>query len=153
MADNTQDAMAAAGFTQAPAQGGVIQQSTQFVQAPQPVQPVVVTPAPVLVAPQPVQVVQAPIVNTGTAVSPTTVVSGTDNTVTFSSIIQDNSGGVSSMRVLMLLWGIGVLTIWVAAWIVGMIHGIYTAPTIPSEIVTILLGITGTKCVQRFGEK
>jgi hypothetical protein len=147
MADNTQDAMAAAGFTQAPVQGGVIQQSTQFVQAPQPipVQPVIVA-----AQPQPVQVVQTPVT---TNISPTTVVSGTDNTVTFSSIIQDNSGGVSSMRILMLLWGVGVLAIWSAAWIVGMFHGVYAAPTIPSEIVTILLGITGTKCVQRFGEK
>jgi len=149
MADNTQDAMAAAGFTQAPTQGGIVQQSAQFVQAPQ---PVVVTPTPVVVAaqPQPVQIVQSPVT---TNVSPTAVVSGTDNTVTFSSIIQDNSGGVSSMRILMLLWGVGVLAVWSAAWIVGIFHGVYAAPTIPSEIVTILLGITGTKCVQRFGEK
>lgn len=148
MADNTQDALVAAGFTQAPQQGGVVQSTAGFVQAPTFVQTSQV------VAPQPVQVVQAaPIVNNGTAVTPTTVVSGTDNTVTFSSIIQDNSGGVSSMRALMLLWGVGVFVMWAAAWIVGMAHGVYTAPTIPGEVITVLLGITGTKCVQRFGEK
>lgn len=70
-----------------------------------------------------------------------------------SSMFEDNSGGISSIRVLMLLWGAGVFIIWAAAWAVAIYHGIYTAPNIPPEVVTILLGVTGIKTVQRFGEK
>ncbi len=129
MADPTQDALAAAGFVQAPPNGAVVQ------------------PAPIIQ--------QAPVVvNTGTNVSPTTEIVGNNDTVNnFSSMLQDNSGGISSMRCLMLLWGGGVFLMWASAWIVGMVHGIYLPPTIPTEIVTVLLGITGTKCIQRFGEK
>ena len=136
MADNIQqDTMANAGFTQAPPDGGsVVQPPTPFVQAP-------------------VQVNQAPVVNTGTNVSPTTVVSGNDNTVNLSSMIQDNTGGMSSIRVLMLLWGGGVFTVWATAVIVGLFHGIYVIPSIPESVVQILVGIVGIKTVQRFGEK
>lgn len=139
MADPTQDAMIAAGFVQPGADGTIQTAPTQIIQAPVQAAPVV-----------------APTtgVNTGTNVSPTTVISGNNDTVNnFSSMLQDNSGGVSSMRCLMLLWGAGVFLMWAGAWIVGMVHGIYVPPSIPTEIVTILLGITGTKCVQRFGEK
>ena len=118
-------------------------------------------------APQPPPVVQQPIVQSsvtpttanigtsgvGTNVSPTTVVNGTDNTVNFSSIIQDNSGGVSSIRVLMLLWGCGVFLVWTTATIVGMFHGVYAIPAIPQPVVEILISVTGIKVVQRFGEK
>ena len=101
----------------------------------------------------PVQVNQAPVVNTGTNVSPTTVVSGNDNTVNLSSMIQDNTGGTSSIRVLMLLWGGGVFTVWATKMIVGLFHGIYVIPSIPESVVQILVGIVGIKTVQRFGEK
>jgi hypothetical protein len=63
-----------------------------------------------------------------------------NNKISLSSIVQDNSGGLSSSRILMLMWGIVTLLIWAAG-------------TIPPEVVTILLGITGAKVVQRFGEK
>ena len=91
--------------------------------------------------------------NSGTNVSPATVVSGNNNDISISSIIQDNSGGVSSTRVLMLAWGLIPLIIWSAGAIVALYHGIYIFPTISPEVVTIMLGITGAKVVQRFGEK
>ena len=129
MADNTTSySMAAAGFSQSPPPSGFVQAPPQFVQAPQPIQ---------LVVPQPL-----PPVSTGNATSSS-----------FSSIIQDNSGGVSSIRCLMLLWGVGVFLIWSAGAIVGLVHGIYVFPTIPAEVVTILLGVSGIKTIQRFGEK
>jgi hypothetical protein len=153
MPDDT-NAMIQAGFVQ-PGQPQP-QQPPQFVQAPQFVQQ---PPQP---APQFVQAPQEPVLNTSnttantngaTAITPTAVISGNNNNVDISSIIQDNSGGLSSIRVLMLLWGGGVFLIWSAAWIVGLYHGIYTAPTLPPEIVTILLGVSGIKTVQRFGER
>ena len=144
MADNTPDAMAQAGFSQAPPPSGFVQAPPQFVQAPQPM---------VLQSPTPIQVNQAPVVNSGTNVSPTTIVSGNENTLNFSSIIQDNSGGISSIRCLMLLWGVGVFLVWAAGAVVGLVHGVYVFPTIPPEVVTILLGVSGIKTVQRFGER
>ena len=83
----------------------------------------------------------------------------TDNTTTvkpkntISSIIEDSSGGLSSIRILMLLWGCGVFLIWGTACIIGLLHGVYTFPVIPDSILTILLGVTGIKTVQRFSEK
>ena len=88
MADNVNE-MTQAGFVQSP----------QFVQATS--------------VQSPTTVVQTTAATSNTDVSPTTVVGGIDNTVNnFSSIIQDNSGGVSSIRVLMLLWGCGVFLVW-----------------------------------------
>ena len=144
MADNTPDAMAQAGFSQAPPPPGFVQAPPQFVQAPQPM---------VLQPPTPIQVNQEPVVNSGTNVSPTTVVSGNANTLNFSSIIQDNSGGISSIRCLMLLWGVGVFLVWAAGAVVGLVHGVYVFPTIPPEVVTILLGVSEIKTVQSFGER
>ena len=68
-------------------------------------------------------------------------------------IMEDNSGGISSMRILMLMWGIGAFLVWAAAVITALWHGVFVMPTLPAEIVTILLGVTGIKSVQRFGEK
>ena len=95
----------------------------------------------------------ASTVNSGTNVSPTNVVTVNNDNVSISSIIQDNSGGLSSIRVLMLLWGCGVFLVWAAGAVTAMIHGIYVFPTIPPEVVTILIGVTGIKTVQRFGER
>jgi hypothetical protein len=148
------NAMIQAGFIQPGQQQP--QSPSQFVQAPQFAQP---QPQPPQQFQQPPQVQQASVAQTSattdgsTTVAPTAVVTGNNNSIDISSIVQDNSGGLSSMRILMLLWGVGVFLMWSGAWIVGLVHGIYLAPTIPSEIVTILLGLTGVKCVQRFGEK
>ena len=92
-------------------------------------------------------------VTTGDNSGQTAVVTGNNDNVSISSIIQDNTGGLSSIRVLMLLWGGGVFLVWAAGACVAIYHGIYVFPSLPPEIVTILLGVTGIKTVQRFGEK
>jgi hypothetical protein len=53
----------------------------------------------------------------------------------------------------MLLWGVGVFLVWAAGAVVGLVYGVYVFPTIPAEVVTILLGVSGIKTVQRFGER
>ena len=144
MADNTPDAMAAAGFSQAPQPSG-------FVQVPQSAVPP--TPIPAV---QPVTAnttVADNTNNSGTNVSPTAIVTGNNNKIDISSIIQDNTGGLSSIRILMLLWGAGVFLVWAAAVIVGLFHGIYAIPSIPETVVQILVGVTGIKTIQRFGER
>ncbi len=76
-----------------------------------------------------------------------------------SSVLEDNSGGLSSMRVMALLWCVGVFSIWaVASFLViyttaGTATPVLTLMPIPGEVVTILLGFCGMKVVQRFGEK
>ncbi len=75
-----------------------------------------------------------------------------DNKTDLTSFIQDNSGGISSIRLLMLLWGVGVFLIWGFGSVMATIHGL-PFPSLPPEIVTILLGVTGIKTVQRFAEK
>lgn len=67
--------------------------------------------------------------------------------------LEDNAGGTSSIRILMLMWGIGVFLVWAAATITALFNGIYVIPPLPPEIITVLLGVTGIKSVQRFGEK
>ena len=69
------------------------------------------------------------------------------------SMIEDNTGGISAIRVLMLAWGLGVFIIWGFATVTAVIHGIYVVPTIPESVVTILLGVVGSKVVQRPFEK
>ncbi len=70
-----------------------------------------------------------------------------------SSILEDNSGGLSSTRILMLSWGIGVLLVWAAGSIIGFLHGVYVFPAIPESVVSILGIVLGGKVIQRFGEK
>jgi hypothetical protein len=71
----------------------------------------------------------------------------------FSEIMQDNSGGLSSIRILMLSWGLGVLLIWMASILFALITHTVIPTILTPEVVTILLGVTGTKAIQRFGEK
>jgi len=66
--------------------------------------------------------------------------------------LEDNTGGISAIRCLMLIWGIGCFVVWVVACIFSFIHGVYVLPTLPPEIVSILIGITTMKAIQRFGE-
>ena len=63
-------------------------------------------------------------------------------------MISDNTGGASASRFLLLAWGLGVLGIWI---FVSIHTGVF-AP-IPGDVTTILLGLSATKTVQRFGEK
>ena len=66
----------------------------------------------------------------------------------FGGMLEDNQGGTSSMRVLMIVWGIGVFGVWCYA----SIHTGGLVP-IPESVITILLGTSVAKVVQRFGEK
>jgi hypothetical protein len=92
--------------------------------------------------------------NTGTQTNSTTTIVGNNDTVNndITSILQDNTGGLSSIRILMLLWGCGVFLIWGFGAVMAILHGL-PFPSLPPEIITVLLGITGIKTVQRFGEK
>ena len=63
-------------------------------------------------------------------------------------MLQDNSGGASSARVLLLIWGVGVLIIW--AYICVKTGAL---AALPSEAVMVILGLSASKTVQRFGEK
>lgn len=76
-----------------------------------------------------------------------------NSNVNITSIIEDNTGGISATRVLMLVWGIGVFLIWGFATVMATIHGAYTGIPIPESVVTILLGVVGGKVVQRPFEK
>ena len=63
-------------------------------------------------------------------------------------MISDNTGGASASRFLLLAWGLGVLGIWVFI----SIHTGGFVP-IPTDVTTILLGLSATKTVQRAFEK
>jgi hypothetical protein len=54
----------------------------------------------------------------------------------------------SASRLLLLLWGIGVLIIWA---ITSLKTGVLAV--IPDSVVTVLGIVVGGKTVQRFGEK
>lgn len=64
------------------------------------------------------------------------------------SILEDNSGGASSIRILMMVWGVGLFVVWcyVSFHTGGLV-------TIPESVITLFLGLVTTKVVQRFGEK
>lgn len=55
---------------------------------------------------------------------------------------------LSASRLLLLLWGIGVLIIWA---ITSLKTGVLA--TIPDSVVTVLGIVVGGKTIQRFGEK
>lgn len=74
-----------------------------------------------------------------------------DNQIT--SLLEDNSGGLSSIRILMLSWGLGVLAIWAFSVIMAVCSGNAIPVVLTPEVVTILMGITGIKMVQRPFEK
>jgi len=80
-------------------------------------------------------------------------IKGNNNKINISSIIEDNSGGLSSTRIMMIMWLTIPLLVWVAGAIVALYHGIYTYPSISPEVVTCMLGITGAKVCQRPFEK
>lgn len=63
-------------------------------------------------------------------------------------VLEDNSGGASSTRLLMLMWGICVLAVWTY---ISLHTG--TMVTLPETVITVLLGTSAMKVVQRFSEK
>lgn len=64
------------------------------------------------------------------------------------SFFEDNSSGLSSIRLAFLLWCAGVLLIWgYTSFAKAEIQ------PIDNSVVTVLLGLGTTKTIQRFGEK
>ena len=68
-----------------------------------------------------------------------------DNITTF---FKDNSGGFSMMRLIFFVWGIGLFVVW--AYTCINTGGIVILPT---EIITLFLGLSTAKVVQRGLEK
>ncbi len=64
------------------------------------------------------------------------------------TIIQDNSGGLSSIRIGFLVSLGIVLATWLFVCVVRK-----EIVSIPEPVVTLVLGVSAAKCVQRFGEK
>lgn len=64
------------------------------------------------------------------------------------SLLSDNNEGISSSRVLLLSWGMGVLIIWIYMSVLKS-----QLQPLGNDIVTILIALSATKTIQRFGEK
>jgi len=62
--------------------------------------------------------------------------------------VQDNEGGLSSMRLAFLTWTLGLFVVWA-----GISIRTRTIQPLPESVIILTLGISGTKAVQRFGEK
>jgi hypothetical protein len=90
--------------------------------------------------------------NTSNANDSKIQINGSDNKINISSLIQDNSGGLSTSRVILLVWSLGTFSIWAFAAIVATLHGL-PFPPIPESVITILLGVMAGKVIQRPLEK
>ena len=64
------------------------------------------------------------------------------------TFLEDNSGGLSMMRLVFFVWGIGLFVVW--SYMCINTGGIITLPT---EIITLFLGLSTAKVVQRGLEK
>ena len=62
-------------------------------------------------------------------------------------MLEDNSGGASTMRAIVLIW--------VITMCFNLTYGTITKQpfTIDNNLMTMTIGIVGAKAVQRFGEK
>jgi len=67
---------------------------------------------------------------------------------TLRSILEDNAGGFSSIRLLMLVWATVLITTWVVVAIYTR-----TIPDIPPGVLAFTGMVVGGKVVQRYGEK
>lgn len=65
-----------------------------------------------------------------------------------SSLLEDNAGGLSSIRAAMLAWLVAVGATWVFVAIATR-----SLPDIPGGVLTFTGMLVGGKVVQRFGEK
>jgi hypothetical protein len=63
------------------------------------------------------------------------------------SVIREKKGKISSSRILLLLWGIGLFVVWSFVSLVNR-----NIAEIPESVVTVLGILSGSKVVQRFGE-
>ncbi len=64
------------------------------------------------------------------------------------TFLEDNSGGYSATRLILLVWAGGVLAIWIHTSLRNC-----QLAAVPDSITTILGVLMGGKVVQRFGEK
>jgi hypothetical protein len=64
------------------------------------------------------------------------------------SILEDNAGGLSSIRLLMIAWALAVMVTWCVVAI-----STKTIPDIPTGVLTFTGMIVGGKVAQRFGEQ
>lgn len=64
------------------------------------------------------------------------------------SLLEDNAGGYSSIRVFMLLWFLCLAPIWIY-----VCYKTQTIADIPTGVLGFTAMIVGGKVVQRFGEK
>lgn len=65
-----------------------------------------------------------------------------------SEFLQDNSGGLSSMRLVFLVWTLGIFSIWAYASV-----STRTLVPIPESVIVMFSAICTAKSVQRIGEK
>ena len=64
------------------------------------------------------------------------------------SILEDNAGGLSSIRVLMLCWCVAVMVTWCVVAL-----STRTMPDIPPGVITFTGMVLGGKVIQRFAEQ
>jgi hypothetical protein len=63
------------------------------------------------------------------------------------SLVSDNAGGWSTMRLAVLLWCVTLTVVWT---IVAIVHG--TIPDIPTGVLGVTATFLGAKAIQRIGE-
>jgi hypothetical protein len=63
------------------------------------------------------------------------------------SLVRETKGKVSTSRVLLLLWGVGLFLVWAFVSIINR-----NITEIPESVVTVLGILSGSKVLQRFGE-
>ena len=72
----------------------------------------------------------------------------TDNQIKgIGSLVQEKEGKVSTSRVLLLLWGVGLFLVWAVVSIINQ-----NIAEIPESVVTVIGILSGSKVLQRFGE-
>ena len=64
------------------------------------------------------------------------------------SLLSDNSGGISTVRIINLIWALSLTFVWVY---IALNTG--TIPEIPQNVLAITGMLIGGKVIQRFGEK
>lgn len=87
-------------------------------------------------APQPAPQPVAPMANPATSPTPG-----------LSTVLQDQDGGYSMIRLVLSAWSLGVLAVWIYSSLLQK-----TLAPIPDMVVVLLSALTTGKVVQRFGE-
>ena len=63
------------------------------------------------------------------------------------SLVREKEGKISTSRVLLLIWGVGLFIVWVSVSIINR-----NIAEIPESVVTVIGILSGSKVLQRFGE-